>query len=348
MSYKTEALAPAQSSRELNLVCGSGGSRAILGSSGAILACHVAGIDNWRTLGGASGGSIPTALLAGGVHPTKIVRLTIEIDFSSLLSRHASLLRIILASLLQGRFERTRPRKGVLSSEKLGQFVESQVQSWPKGYWTVAVSGDKQWLFNAEGIFEYSPDGSCRQLSTRPAPLGLAVRASCAVPGVIDAVPYNGTYLFDGALSIDGRCPVGAAKRHFKTKPEAIVACDVGEDESKGARRRRMILKLLHLDEWQAAPATPVDFSGTVVIKPTVTNFRSLQFTLSLDQKWQAVMSGFMGAVPALENAGLLTAERLDKAKSMVAAFQEIQRSAVAEGELAARTVELIKLHELY
>jgi hypothetical protein len=349
MSSKTEATAPVPSTRSLNLVCGSGGSRAILGSAGAILACHNAGITNWQTLGGASGGSIPTVMLAAGVHPKDVVRNTMETDFSSLLTRHGSLYKILLAYLMKDRYEMTRPKKGVLSSEKLGAFIDARVPAWPANYWTVAAMGHTQWLFTADGIYEYHPCGKIIRISDKPAPLGLAVRASCAVPGIIDAVPFMGKLLFDGALTVDGRCPVRAVKRHFGAKPEDIIACDVGEDESKQSRRTRRAWKILCGSNClPPKEKCPPQAEGVTVITPTVTSFRSLQFTLTLDQKWEAVMSGFAGALPALEKAGLLTGDALKRATAIVQAFEAIRVTAVNPGELASATENLFSVHGLY
>lgn len=339
-----------QSSGELHLVCGSGGSRAILGSSGAILACHFAGISNWRTVGGVSGGSIPTLMLAGSVHPSKIVRYTIETDFSSLLTRHGSLAKILRAYLMKERYEKTRPRKGVLGSEKVGQFVESFVAAWPKNYWTVAAEGPNQWLFTAEGIFEYRRAGTVKVISPDPAPVGLAIRASCAVPGIIDAAKWNGNYLFDGALSADGRCPVRVPKRHFSARPESIVAVDVGEDSSRQSRWMRLGWKILCGADCLPPPDGdfPIGSEGAVVIKPEPMKFRSLQFTLTSDQKWQAVMSGFLAATRSLEASGLLTGPSLDQALAVARSFGEIQRTSSGAGELAFRSEALLASHGLY
>ncbi len=350
MSPQTNGPAAASASAEFNLVCGSGGSRAILGSSGAILACHLAGISNWRTLGGASGGSIPTALLAAGVHPTKIVHLTIELDFASLLTKHATLLQIFIANFLKDAYEMSRPARGVMGSEKLGKFIENFAPVWPKTYWTVAAAGRSQLLFTAEGVFEYNTDGM-RQISREPAPLGLAVRASCAVPGMIDAVRFGERLLFDGALSIDGRCPIGVVKRNLKQAPETIIACDVGEDETRSARVMRRFWKVVCGSGClrEAEGPLPRQADGVVLIKPAPMKFRSLKFTLSRDQKWAAVMAGFIGAVEQLEKKALLKGDSLAKAREICRSFREIHSARRRKkGQLANRMESLLKSHGLY
>jgi hypothetical protein len=85
-----------------------------------------------------------------------------------------------------------------------------------------------------------------------------------------------------------------------------------------------------------------------------VTNFKSLQFTLTRDQKWQAVMSGYMGAVIALEKAKLLNGEALVAAKQICAKFEvivhdcEARKKTIKAGELTGRTEELLKSFGLW
>jgi len=354
MSQNVELKALVASLDDHNLVGGAGGSRAILAVSGAILACHQAGLSKWHTLGGASGGSIPTVMLAAGVHPTKIVHMTIEMDFASMLTRHASLRQILLAFIMKDRYEKTRPRKGILSSEKLGKFIDDLVTTWPANYWTVATVGKGQWLFNAEGVFEYTERG-LRQISNVPVSVSLAIRATCAVPGIIDAVPYKlgdkTRYLFDGAFGMDGRCPVGVVKRIYKQPARLIIACDVGEEQkSKRELRIRKFWKLICGNGClrESEGPTPRNSEGVILVKPTVTSVRSLQFTLTRDQKWEAVMSGFMGAVPQLEAEGLLTGEQLEKAKEICRSFQALLAQELPEGHLAVRTETLLTGHSLY
>lgn len=351
MSPNADAIALAQGPGEKHLVCGSGGSRAVLGSAGAILGCHLAGINNWRTIGGVSGGCLPTVMLAAGLPANKIVRTAIEIDFSGLLTRHASLLQILLAYYSKDRNEKLLPRNGVLSSEKLGEFVESIVQQWPEKYWTVASCGKSQWLFTADGIFEYDVDGACKVLSRQPAPLGLALRASCAVPGIIDPVLYEGKYLFDGALSMDGRCPVRVPKRHFGAASSNIIACDVSDESI--TRTTKLVSRVWKmLCGSHCAPQedgdNPAGSEGVILVKPGAMSFRSLQFRLSADQKWQAVMSGFLDTLTKLTGARLLTSDKLKITLAVAEQLEHIAETSYADGELAARIEELLAGHGLY
>ena len=91
---------------------------------------------------------------------------------------------------------------------------------------------------------------------------------------------------------------------------------------------------------------------GYILILPTITNFSSLQFTLTRDQKWQAVMSGYMGSVPALEKAGLLTGAALEQAKQVTADFNAIVADCVKTkapvGVLTRRTEALLQENGLW
>ncbi|HMP52714.1 MAG TPA: hypothetical protein PKD05_14265, partial [Candidatus Melainabacteria bacterium] len=54
------------SASNFHLVLGAGGSKAILASTGAIAAFELCGWNDWETIGGVSGGSVPAALYAHG------------------------------------------------------------------------------------------------------------------------------------------------------------------------------------------------------------------------------------------------------------------------------------------
>jgi predicted acylesterase/phospholipase RssA len=282
----------------------------------------LAGLNDWETIGGVSGGSIPTAFAAAGLEPAELMQLAVDIDFSSLVPRHATPLTTIIAFLLRDRFAYTRPRKGVLSSENLGRFMDERIskvlgadQPWPKNYWTMAVVARTQVLFTADGVYQYLRSGQRRLLSDKPAPLGLAIRASCAVPGIIDSVPYNGRHLFDGALSWDGDCPVGIPVRHFEASPDEVIGLDVGEEEHRFAGLARSFWSLL-CGNHCIGPESPIHDvpEGVLMMEPHIYSVRSLQFTLTQEQKWQAVHAGFREAVIELSREGLLPAEKRKEA----------------------------------
>lgn len=332
---------------ELNLVCGAGGSRAILGSSGAILASHAMGINRWRTIGGVSGGSIPSLMLAAGVEPAEIVRKVIDIDFNSMLTPHTSMLKIWWAFFRKECAWKRRDTYGVLTSEKLGTLVEQYAPQWPANYWTVAVAGRKQLLFTAQGIYEYSASHGKRLISNEPAPVSLAVRATCAVPGVIRAIPFKDMLLLDGALADEGRCPVATVRDQLDSAPNTIVACDVGEGAAEEMKREHWFLKLIRsmVCGKCCLPAedVPVDTTGGVtLVSPSVTKVQSLEFTLSPDQKWEAMMAGFAAAVESFRQSGLVSPARLKRAGELAGEFELVQQSATEPGELAVSVQSML------
>jgi len=188
-------------------------------------------------------------------------------------------------------------------------------------------------------------------ISKKPAPVGLAIRATSAIPGVIDAVPYRGCYLFDGALSIDGRTPIGLAKRHHGAVAERTVAVDVGENPESQTWLGRVFFALFWRficgNHCPAEGEYPIRSEGTVLVKPQPP-IRALQFKLRADEKCAALMSGFSAGVLALEKAGVLTDARLAEAKAIVDAFTEIQKTSVTPEELVARTEKLLGSQGLY
>jgi predicted acylesterase/phospholipase RssA len=350
---KTEVSSPSPQEVKFHLVCGSGGVRAILGSTGAVLGCHFAGISKWSTAGGASGGSIPTSLLAGGVEPVRLAHLAIETDFATLIDRHGSICKVILAYWLKSNvYWLVRPRFGLYGSKKMGEFIEGLVGRWPDNYWTVATAGTSQILFAANGVYEYPLEGERKRLPEGLPTPGYAVRASSAIPAIFDAIKFAGRYLHDGALTVDGRTPINAVKRHFGARPENIVAVDVGLDPVENT----WLVRLLRKFYWRLVCGrhcpvegkTPTGASGTILIQPDVTSVGSLEFSPSPDEKFEALMAGFTAALPPLEKAGLLTGAKAEQGRLISREFAEIKRSARRPGELAERTAALLAAHGLY
>lgn len=331
---------------ELSLVCGAGGSRAILGSSGAILASHAVGLNRWRSIGGVSGGSIPSLMLAAGVAPAEIVRKVIEIDFNSMLTPHASMLRIWWAFFRKECAWKRRDTFGVLTSEKLGALAEAYAPKWPENYWTVAVAGKRQLLFTASGVYEYSATGGKKLLTSEPAPVGLAVRATCAVPGVIRAVPYEDMLLLDGALADEGRCPVTTVRDQLGAPANTIVACDVGEGSAEELAREHWLMRAVRSVVCCAPDAdVPVDTTGGVtLVVPRVTKVQSLEFTLSADQKWEAMMAGFSAAVASFRQSGLVSPAKLKRAEELAGEFEFVQQVATEPGELTASVQTMLNV----
>lgn len=333
----------------LHVVFGSGGTRAILGGAGAILAFHVTGVNSWKTVGGISGGSIPAVLLADSRHPRDVLRMATETEFTSLLKPYTTWLGRVFALLSKYRHERDLPRRGVFSWEPLSKLMDKEMPRWPDKFWTFAVSRTRKVLFTADGVITYDGARKDAVMSTTPAAVGTAICATCAVPGIIDAVPFGDQYLWDGALSDDGACPVDMAKRHFGATSATIIAFDVGEEEIKKSWLLRFIWNLACGGRCKSIDARHPDASdGVVLIEPKIVGFHALKFRLGRDLKWGAVIAGFVATVDSLARAGILKGPALAKAQSFSQQLKLIETSSKKYGELTARTQAFLSEQGLY
>lgn len=307
--------APPLARDNLNLVGGGGGSRAILAIAGMIWALAKADITKWRSIGGISGGALATIMVATGMKAADIVSLAIELDFASKLTRHGNIFQLFLALALKERYETTRPIKSVFSSEKVAEWVDERVSSWPDKYWNMSVHKDKQILFTPKGVYRLSYDGKVERLSDKPARVSDAMRGSIAIPGIIRPHYWQGKFLVDGALSWDGLTPVNVVLRHLAADPKATIACHVGE-------RKLPPLKAKLKRSWKRATGGGLPWSdderdpsrfaqdGVMLIVPELNKFGSLKFKLSTEEKWEAIISAFNSTVTKLEEHGWIDKEK--------------------------------------
>jgi len=320
----------AASFSDLHLVLGSGGTRAFLAGAGTILACDVAGVKNWKSIGGVSGGSIISALYAGGVPAPVLVEEVIGYDFSKLFRQTGTIYRLIRSQFPRRpkNMERLPIRKGIMTSDGLGAIVEQHVSTWPANFWTMAVSGKYQVLFTANGVFQVNK-GAVICISDVPAPLGVAIRASCAVPGILESIEFSGRQLFDGALSDFGDCPTEIVRRHFGASSRKIVACDVSGGMT---RKRKAWLILGRLITGRISQRLHVHSrADEIFIAPRVDHLsHSLEFSLTREQKEAAVLSGFSAAVERLAKSGLLSGELLTRCLEAAQSYTNLHRLFIA------------------
>ncbi|HEY9868266.1 MAG TPA: hypothetical protein V6D08_03805, partial [Candidatus Obscuribacterales bacterium] len=92
----------------------------------------------------------------------------------------------------------------------------------------------------------------------------------------------------------------------------------------------------------------PVDTDGVILVRPDVTGVQSLEFKLSRDQKWQALMTGFSAAVGAIGASGLVAPEKLAEARAIVGEFDAINKASHKPGELAGKVEALLASRGLY
>ncbi|MDZ4836997.1 MAG: patatin-like phospholipase family protein [Candidatus Melainabacteria bacterium] len=296
-----------------HLVIEQGGSRAILTGLGATLALRLSGLKQWSTIGGISGGAIPALLLADNADPLNLIETTMALDFMKLLlpAKGGSDPLRPFATELDGqrsvahKFVARMLRRGLRHTDGLGELIDSQVKTWPEAFWTMAVSENSHVMFTSTGVYEYGFDGSFTVLSDEPAPLSLAIRATCAIPGLLQAVVYQGRYLFDGALSQFGSCPTAWVHKHFSGGAGTVVrVASTGKDSRKNAFLCRVGRRLLCRD------SSKMDFKdegkADIDINAHVPDVHAMRFKLTELQKQSGLIAGFNATVMELtKNHGL-------------------------------------------
>lgn len=290
-----------------HLIIEQGGTRALVTGMGATLALKIAGLKDWSTIGGISGGSIPAILMAAGLNPLAALEGILECDFSQLFQpskKGGADPASAFAAVQEGerapahKFVARMLRKGMMHTDKLGELIEDKVKTWPESFWTMATSENSHVLFTSERVIEYGFDGSITVLQEGPAPIALAIRATCAVPGLLEAVEFHGRFLFDGALSPYGGNPVAFARDHLLGEEGLIVSC---HSSGKDSRKNDM---LLSLGRWllchSAGKVKTGAHSADININPHVPQLNALRFKMTDVQKQLGMLAGFNATITAL------------------------------------------------
>lgn len=317
---------------DLHLVCGSGGTHAFLIGAGTILACDFAGITNWKSIGGISGGAIIAALYAGGLPAPALVEKVVGFDFATLFLRTGTIYELIRSHLPHRpkNMERRPIREGIMKSAGLGAIIDQHVSRWPANFWTMAVSGKYHILFTADGVFQIYA-GQIDRISETPAPLGLAIRASCAVPGILEAIEFAGRFLFDGALSDYGDCPSGIVRQHFGAPAHEIVSCDGSGGMTRQRRAWFALGRLISGRTSQKFLRQSRD--EEIFIAPRTNHLGDpLEFNPTREIKEAAVLAGFNSAVGRLAQQGLLTGVRLMQCRDAGRSYSDLHRLIIAGG----------------
>lgn len=347
---------------QYHILSSGGGARAVLAGPGIIAVLEKVGLTDFATVGAVSGSTIPFALWKRGFNARQLIAMAIDIDFASKLHRTGSRSQLLFAYFMHRQYMRLRPTKGVIDATPLGEFLDGlhpeglpagAATEWPDNFWTMAVDGEMIIIFNNDGVWQIAPDGTRTELSTAPVALGLAVTSSCAIPGVVSSVQFNERFLFDGACSRAGYCPVEVLRSYFGAEPGNIIAIDVVGEETyleSYLKFWEMVWSRMPYGGWYLPPppcnvVTKDDVA--VLIKPKLDLLHPLDFSPDTLVKVEAVMSGIMAAVEALAGAGIVSAERLGRLPELVAAYQSLPRGGKRQTR-AERILALLREHELY
>lgn len=350
---------------EFDLAFGSGGSAAVLAGAGFYSALQLAGIKKFRRIGGASGGAIAASIVATGLPAPQVLRLALDVKFDEhvnyqhgiykSISRGVGDLKGLVGGTPSSREEehpdhREWPVTGLLGTSGLGAYIRQQadavgVKHWPDAFWTVATTKDgRQVVFNKDGVFLVEKDDSLVQLSTETVPLDIAVRYTATIPGVLAALEYKGMLLYDGSLSRDGLCPVGVQIRHFGADPRKVIAMRLFEDALHPISGRvQWVLRSL----WRVPPEYTwgPETAGVIEFRPPIEHIFSLNFGLSPDQKWLAILISFDSALSRLAFEGLLNGDALKQARALFAElgfWRDITPSSIGAPQKLAERAELV------
>jgi predicted acylesterase/phospholipase RssA len=308
ISKDRQNIAEESGKRGWHLVCGSGGSKAGLTSTGVILACRAAELK-LDTIGGVSGGAIPAVMAAAELPSHRLIELAKTTDFSGLLDK-----KKLITPLIRERKPIDLLQDGMYGSSKLGALTDAHVKEWPTKFWTMAVGDHSEMMFTKNGVMEYTREGGRNLVSNKPAQLGDAVRATCAIPGVLESVTLVGRRLFDGALGKFGKCPTAMVTSHFGAPSENIIA-------SLPVGAMSTINKSLYLFAKYLSGNLEKEHSGLaktagIVIRPEVNSFHSMKFLLNANQKDEAILAGYRAAIDQFAKAKLISGDKLKAASS--------------------------------
>ncbi|MBS1991296.1 MAG: patatin-like phospholipase family protein [Cyanobacteria bacterium SZAS LIN-3] len=310
------------SSKDIHLLVGTGGSRAILFGTGVLLALAQADFRRFRSIGGVSGGSIPTALISANPDASALLSLVLDTDFNKLVKRRVSLIAFLTQVLRDPKPIEPPPPVGALDATAIGDFFNERIKHWPEVFWTTALSRQRKIVFTAGGIWQEQEDGALIKSGSNKIDLGTAVRATCAVPMLLDPIPWTSEsgeehLLIDGGLGPEGRCPISVPKQLFPMHNSFLVVVNVGEDKSTLHQLIDKVFGTVCDDRESLREDGPplADNHSRIVVRPSTPLYGSFKFIMTRREKWQMILSGYTAAVEAFEKHGLLSGDTLSSAR---------------------------------
>ncbi len=175
--------------------------------------------------------------------------------------------------------ELTIPDKGFLKGERLRDFVNSKVNGVPLEKLKIpfyAVATDIR--TGEEAVFATGNTG-------------MAVQASCAIPGVFQPASFAGNSYVDGGVV--NPLPIDVARRHGA---DMVIAVDItaGIDHKLPTGAMETIMKSIDIMYNKISQLTIS--KADVVIKPKVTTVSAVDFS----QRHEAIMEGERAALAAM------------------------------------------------
>ena len=184
--------------------------------------------------------------------------------------------------------ELTIPDNGFLKGERLRDFINNKLNAAPSGKAKIPFYAVATDIRTGEGVVFNSGN------------IGMAVQASCAIPGVFQPARFSGKSYVDGGvvkpLAVDVARTYGA---------DVVIAVDIssGIDTVVPASTMETIMKSIQI-MYSKMSLTPIS-QADVVIKPVVGFVGSADFS----QRNEAIMEGEKAALAAMPQINALLAK---------------------------------------
>lgn len=307
--------------RDVSVLIGTGGSRAILFGTGVLMALAQSRFGRFRSIGGVSGGSMPALMIASRPDVSWLLNTVLDTDFNKMVKRRVSLVKFLYTVLRDPQPIDPPPLQGALDAADMGQYFNDLIPDWPPHFWTMALSGQRKVIFTRDGVLVDGAGGGLELASSSSVRLGTAVCATCAVPMLLDPVPWKSDggadhLLIDGGFGPEGRCPVSVPEALHPLRGSYLIVGNVGPDKSSLHLLIDRVFGIVCDDRHSLREDVEVaEDHRRIVVTPASPLYGSFKFKMTRREKWQMIMSGYMAAVTAFARHGLLSGDNLARAQ---------------------------------
>ncbi len=330
----------------------------MLAMLGMFLALWWFGFRTFKTIGGISGGSIGLRFFAEGMGICKVINLAMQ-DFSTLIDEECGMKSVLWGHYFTDatRFKGEPPSGGKYRLDRLREWLDSFSDGrWPTviPFWTMAVDkSGAQYLMTVEGVFKRVQGENFRKVSNVTPPIGLAICASCTVAGYFKPMVItldNGetVTLYDGAYSFESFRPISVLTEHYGAQPGDIIIGDVGPDLDLRDRLKGHLWSRFCGGRCVPPKGKKSEHENKVLlVNARIWGVRSFDFDAHTDQKWLAIMEGFLSMTLALNDGHRITEEQFLNAKDLIAGFNAFAkldyRKGMPAGWLTEQTMVLLR-----